>query len=159
MTEEQKEEVNLYDRWIQSKEYKILRQYAGQSIENVPEEYREKIATLREHGIEPRQQQKQEKATYEQVIEFLETHGRIMRCLIGKNGKVLTRKEMTEEQKEELNLYANWYNSKEYKILQEYAGQPIENVPEEYREKIAILRKYRIEPRQSKKGKNQYMNK
>ena len=157
MTEEQKEEVNLYDRWIQSKEYKILRQYAGQSIENVPEEYREKIATLREHGIEPRQQQKQEKATYEQVIEFLETHGRIMRCLIGKNGKVLTRKEMTEEQKEELNLYANWYNSKEYKILQEYAGQPIENVPEEYREKIATLRKHGIEPKQQRKITSQQL--
>ena len=80
-----------------------------------------------------------------------------MRGSIGKNGKVLTRKEMTEEQKEELNLYANWYNSKEYKILQEYAGQPIENVPEEYREKIETLRKHGIEPKQQRKITSQQL--
>ena len=151
MTEEQKEEVNLYDRWIQSKEYKILRQYAEQSIENVPEEYREKIATLREYGIEPRQQQKQEKTTYEQVIEFIETHGRIMKSAFLEKGKALTKEKMTEEQNKEVNLHAMWRRTKEYKILQEYAGQPIGDVPEEYREKIAILRKYRIEPRQRQK--------
>ncbi len=159
MTEEQKKEVNLYSRWKQSKEYKILQEYAGQPIENLPEEYREKIATLRKYGLEPSPRQKKEKPIYEQVVEFIETHGRIMRGLIGKNGKVLTRKEMTEEQKEEVNLYANWYNSKEYKILQEYAGQPIENVPEEYREKIETLRKHGIEPKQHRKITSQELAK
>ena len=159
MTEEQKEELNLYQRWRRTNEYKILQEYAGQPIENVPEEYREKIGILRKYRIEPRQRQKKEKSIYEQVIEFIETHGRIMRGLIGKNGKVLTRKEMTEEQKEEVNLYANWYNSKEYKILQEYAGQPIENVPEEYREKIETLRKHGIEPKQHRKITSQELAK
>ena len=157
MTEEQKEELNLYQRWRRTNEYKILQEYAGQPIENVPEEYREKIGILRKYRIEPRQRQKKEKSIYEQVIEFIETHGRIMRGSIGKNGKVLTRKEMTEEQKEELNLYANWYNSKEYKILREYAGQPIENVPKEYREKIETLRKHGIEPKQQRKITSQQL--
>ena len=146
MTEEQKKEAKLCKRWHISDEYKILQEYAGQPIENVPEEYREKIATLRDHGLEPK------KTTYEQVIEFIEANGRIMKGAFsekGENGKRknLTVDQMTEEQKEEVNLYSKWMKSNEYKILQEYAGQPIENVPEEYREKIATLRQYGIKPK------------
>ena len=47
------------------------------------------------------------KSIYEQVIDFIEIHGRIMRGAIGKNGEVLTREEMTKEQKKEVKLYAN----------------------------------------------------
>ena len=146
MTEEQKKEAKLCKRWYISDEYKILQEYAGQPIENVPEEYREKIATLRDHGLEPK------KTTYEQVIEFIEANGRIMKAAFsekGENGKRknLTVDQMTEEQKEEVNLYNRWIYSDEYKILQEYVGKPIENVPEEYREKIATLRQYGIEPK------------
>ena len=146
MSEEQKEEVNLYARWNNSDEYKILKKYAGQPIENVPEEYKEKIETLRQYGLG------QEKPIYEQVIEFLATNGRIMQGGFYEKGedgksKKLTADEMSEEQKEEVNLYARWNNSDEYKILKKYAGQPIERVPEEYREKIATLRQYGIEPK------------
>ena len=56
------------------------------------------------------------------------------------NGRSLKADEMTEEQRAEVNLYARWRISKECKILEEYAGKPIEEVPEEYREKIAKLR-------------------
>lgn len=70
-----------------------------------------------------------------------------MKTVFFKDGKQLTRDQLTEEQREEANLYARWWKSEEYKILQEYAGQPIERVPEEYREKIATLRNYGIEPR------------
>ena len=146
MSEEQKEEVNLYDRWNNSDEYKILKKYAGQPIENVPEEYRKKIATLRQYALE------QEKPIYEQVIEFFKKYGRIMKGSFyekGEDGKIkkLTRGQISEEQKEEASLYDRWQNSDEYKILQEYIGQPIERVPEEYREKIATLRQYGIEPK------------
>ena len=157
MTEEQKEEVNLYSRWRQSEEYKILQEYAGQPIENVPDEYREKIATLRKYGIQPRQ--KHEKSTYEQVIGFIETYGRQMKSEFKEAGKRIKNKEMTEEQKKEVNLYSRWKQSKEYKILQEYAGQPIENLPEEYREKIATLRKYGLEPKQHRKITSQELAK
>ena len=96
---------------------------------------------MRKYGLEP------EKPIYEQVIEFIETHGRIMKSNFHEKGedgksKQLTRDQMTEEQKEEVKLYARWWNSNEYKILQEYAGQPIANVPEEYREKVETLRQY-----------------
>ena len=138
MTKEQKEEVNLYDRWRNSREKKILEEYTGKPIKEVPEEYREKIARLRNYGLG-----KEEKTTYEEVIEFLETHdGQLMRGSISQEGKQLTRRKMTEEQNEETNLYARWINSKERKILEEYAGKSIEEVPEEYREKIEGLRSY-----------------
>ena len=135
-TEEEKEKENkLYRKWMRSKERKILDEYAGQQIENIPEEYRNKIAKLREFGFG--------KTTYEEVIEFLESHnGEIMKGNWEVNGKFLKRNEITEEQKNEQNLYARWRYSKERKILNEYAGQPIENVPEEYRNKIAKLREF-----------------
>ena len=138
ITREQQEEVNLYQRWARSEERKILEEYAGQPIENVPEEFREKIARLRKFGLG-----KKEKTLYEQVIEFLETHnGKLMQGSFRENGKQLTVSELTQEQQEERNLYSRWKNSREREILAEYAGQPIENVPEEYREKIARLREF-----------------
>ena len=132
MTKEKQEEIKLYTRWNNCEEKKILEEYAGEPIENVPEEYREKIARLREYGLGTKV-----KTTYEKVIEFLEAHeGKIMRSAISKNGKPIKIEQMTEEEQEEVRLYARWNNCEEKKILEEYAGHSIENVPEEYREKI-----------------------
>jgi len=144
MTPEQVEEIRLYGRWIKSIEREVLDEYAGKSIEEVPEEYREKIGKLRERIIK-------EKTTYEKVIEFLETHGgKLMNSKISENGKNLKRKEMTPEQHEEVKLYQRWFKSDERKILDEYAGKPIEEVPEEYREKIAKLRKFGLGMKKSR---------
>ena len=52
---------------------------------------------------------------------------------------------MTEEQKYERNLYANWRNSSECKALEACKGIPLDELPpeyEQYREEIATLRKY-----------------
>ncbi|MDO5555959.1 MAG: hypothetical protein Q4G09_04840 [Clostridia bacterium] len=147
MTEEQQEEVTLYSRWRYSKEREILKEYAGEPIEEVPEEYREKIALLRKFGL-----RKKEKAVYEQVIDFLKSHnGILMRgTFFNNNNKRLKKDEMTEEQQEEVTLYSRWRYSKEREILKEYAGEPIEEVPEEYREKIALLRKFGLGMKRSK---------
>ena len=51
MTKEEREESRLYDKWRRTEEKKIFEEYSGQSLENVPEEYREKIAKLRTYGI------------------------------------------------------------------------------------------------------------
>lgn len=56
------------------------------------------------------------------------------------NGKHKTIAEMTEQEKDEIRLRNRWEKSKIRKILDKYAGRPIEEVPEEYREKIAKLR-------------------
>ena len=134
--EQTKKEKSLYNRWRKSNEIKILNKYEGKPIEEVPEEYRERIRVLREYGLGLK-----EKTIYEQIIEWLELNeGKLPRMSICKNGEYLKRAEMTEEEKEECNLRDRWYNCKERKILDEYAGRPIEEVPEEYREKIAKLR-------------------
>ncbi len=145
MTKEESKEINLYQRWLRSIERNILKQYVGQPIENVPEEYREKIAKLRSFDLEMK---RETRSLYEQVIEFLETHdGRLMRSNIYINGIALGKSELTEEERIERNLYQMWTCSIERKLLNQYAGQPIENVPEEYREKIAKLRCFNLEIR------------
>lgn len=113
----------------------MLEEYAEQPIENVPEEYRNKIARLREYGLG--------KTTYKEVIDFLKSHdGKMMRRDISNDGKKLTSDEMTKEERKEVDLYSEWVKSKERKILIKYAGQSIGQVPEEYRDKIAELREF-----------------
>ena len=136
LTEEQLEEKRLYSRWFESKEKKVLDEYEGRPIEEVPKKFREKIATLREYGLGI-----QEKSAYEQIVEWLETHdGKMPRSAICIKGKFLAVEEMTEDERKEKKLYGRWRIAQENKILEEYAGRPIEEVPEEYREKIAKLR-------------------
>ena len=77
-------------------------------------------------------------------MKFAEENERIPKRI---NKKAL---EMTKEEKEEYSLYNKWCKTEEKKTLKEYAGQPLENVPEEYREKIAKLRSYGIGINQSK---------
>ena len=159
MTKEQIDEVNLCQRWNKSKEKEILEQYIGKSIDSIPEGYRETIQILRSFGIGL-----PEKTTYEKVIDFLYKHGHLMQSSFSQDGVKLLRKDMTEEQIEEVNLRQRWIASKEKTVLDEYAGQPIENVPEEYREKIAKLRQFGlgIKPsklRQAKKQRDDAKNK
>ena len=128
MTEKEKKEVKLYDRWSKSEEKKVLEEYAEKQIEKVPEEYKEKIAKLREFGLGMK-----EKTTYEEVIEWLEMHeGKMMRSAIYKNGKYLKIEEITEEEREEVNLYARWRRCVERNILEKYNGRTIEEIPKKY---------------------------
>ncbi len=136
MNEEEKQEEKLYKRWYKSEERQILDDYKEMSIDEVPEEYREKIKTLRSYGLGI--------TTYEEMIHWLETHnGKKPRTSITKNGKWTTKEELTDEESEEINLSARWSRSKEYEIVENYAELPIEEVPKEYREKVKILRQYR----------------
>ena len=136
LTEEESYEVKLRRRWYDSKEYKVFTDYKEQPIENVPEEYREKIAMLR--GLI-----KEKKTPYEELIEWLETHnGQMPQSCFSENGKQKNTSELSEDEKYQRNLMNNWRNTEEYKLLIQYTGQPIEDVPEEYREKISVLRAY-----------------
>ena len=100
----------------------------------MPEQYREKIAKLRSYGLG-----EEEKTTYEEVIEFLETHeGQLMCGCFVIDGKQISRREMTEEQREEVNLYSMWRktdeknthqcaNARSGRIYHKYAGRSLEN--------------------------------
>ena len=80
-----------------------------------------------------------------------------MQSSFTRDGKNIKVGEMTQEQRNEVNLYSRWKSSMERKILEEYAGRPIEEVPEEYREKIARLREFGlgITPSKLRKAKQQ----
>ena len=52
LTDEEKEELHLYQRWRISEERKMLKNYKEKAIEEVPKEYRYKIQKLRELGLE-----------------------------------------------------------------------------------------------------------
>ena len=139
MNEEEQYERNLYSRWLISPEWKIFKEFANKPIEEVPEEYRDKISRLRSLISK-------KESTYDKLIEWLEKHN-------GNMPKGMTRKRINElsiKEKNERNLYHNWLNTSEKKILDEYAGRPIEEVPEEYRDKIAQLREFGLGLKASK---------
>ena len=73
-----------------------------------------------------------------------------MRASICQGGKILTKEGMTKEQIEEVNLYGRWKRTEEKRILEEYAGKPIEEVPEEHSDKIARLREFGLGMKKSK---------
>ena len=150
MTKEEKEEDSLYNKWFRTEEKKIVDRYAGIDKQEIPEDFRELVQTIRnfgyglQSGLTP----------YEEVMKFAEENGRMPKSIKKKAS------EMTKEEKEEFSLYQKWLRTEEKKILKEYAGQSLENMPEEYREKIAKLRSYGIGINQSKlaQAKNQRDN-
>ena len=150
MTKEEKKEDSLYNKWFRTEEKKIVDRYAGIDKQEIPEDFRELVQTIRnfgyglQSGLTP----------YEEVMKFAEENGRMPKSIKKKAS------EMTKEEKEEFSLYQKWLRTEEKKILKEYAEQSLENVPEEYREKIAKLRSYGIGINQSKliQAKNQRDN-
>ena len=117
----------------------MLEKYAGKSIEEVPEEYREFIRQMREYGYGAKAITLQG-----QMVEFIECNQgkRLPQKDIYRDGKKLKRKEMTPKEDYESRLRGRWNNSEEKKILKEYTGKPIEEVPEEYREFIEKMREF-----------------
>lgn len=120
MTPDEQYEYNLAYRWGRTPECKAFMACSGISIENLPleyEPYKEKIVILRSYGLTVKK--RNEKTTYEELIEWLEQHnGKMPRKPIKRDGKILKVSEMTEEEKFEKRLSANWKNATEYKVLQ-----------------------------------------
>lgn len=68
-------------------------------------------------------------------------YGKRPRPYFKENGQRLSALQTTDEQKKELSLSQKWKMSDLKKVLDEYAEQPIEKIPEEWQEKIEALRK------------------
>ena len=151
LTVEEHKEVTLRYRWLESIYRKLLIEYKGKKIEEVPEEYREKIGLLRTFGLDKKITVRGN--TYEEIIEWLKTHnGTFPRSAIhssqksgtkfvdGKQRTVKLFKYMTDEERYEISLSHRWFKSKEREIFFEYRDKDISEVPEEYRQKIKLLR-------------------
>lgn len=135
LTDEEKDEMHLYQRWRISEERKMLKKYKGKEVEEVPKEYRYKIRKLRELGLE-------EKTTYEEIVEYLEQNGREPKQNFSGKGKTILMKDLSEEEQYEKRLAKRWAYSPEKKVLDEYAERDIQEVPEQYREQVATLRSF-----------------
>ena len=98
LSEEERYERNLYNKWLRSKEKKILDEYAGVPLSEFPKElaeYVDKIDLLRSYGLGIKK-----RSAYEEVIEWLETHdGQMPISQIHKNNKRVKVADITEEQK------------------------------------------------------------
>ena len=49
-TEKESEEDSLYEKWRKSEEKKIVDRYAGMKLEEIPEEHRKLVQTIRNYG-------------------------------------------------------------------------------------------------------------
>ena len=81
---------------------------------------------------------------FEEMKAWLEdgNYGKLPRSYFIVNGQRLSALQTTDEQKKESSLSQKWNLSNLKKVLDDYAGQPIEEIPEEWREKILVLRSY-----------------
>ena len=139
-TKEENDEVNLYRRWNISTEKQKLELYVGKKIEEIPEEDREMVITLREYGLGLN------KRPSEEIIEWLETHnGKMPRPSIYRDGQIIPVDKQTEEENDEVNLRTRWNRSIEKQKLESYIGKKIEEIPEEDREMVATLRMYDVD--------------
>ena len=134
MTEKENEEHNLYQKWLRTEEKKIVDRYAEIDIEEIPEEHRELVQTIRNYGYLVRQQRGL--ITFEEIMKFAEENGRMPKRLRKKAS------EMTKEEKEEESLYKKWLKTEEKKIVDGYAGIDLEKIPEEDRELVQTIRNY-----------------
>ena len=134
LSEKEKEESSLARKWYKTKERKIVDRYFGKKLEDIPEEDRELVETIRNYGYLGKKQS--ELTPFEEVIKFAEENGRIP----NKIKKELS--ERTEKEKEENSLYRKWIETKEKKIVDRYAGKKLEEISEENRELVQMIRNY-----------------
>ena len=83
--------------------------------------------------------------TYEQIVDWLETHdGKMPQGNLKQNGLYIKMENLEEERLDEVRLYGRWLNCPERKMLDKYIGVEIEDIPEldEMKEKIQKLRSY-----------------
>ena len=132
MTKEEKEELSLYQKWLRAEEKKIVYRYAGIKLEEIPEENRELVQTIRNYGYGLQSGL----TSFEEIIKFAEENGRIPKEIRKKTS------ERTEKEKEENSLYSKWIGTEERKIVDRYIGKKLEEIPEEDRELVELIRKY-----------------
>ena len=124
------EEFDLACEWKKSPERKLLMNYKGVKIEDIPEEYQNMIQTLRSFGLGV---DGKTVDIAEEFVNFYKTYGRVPRKI--KDGKTLTKEEQTERR-----LYNYWCACKENKLLEQYVSMELSQIPKEHRDMVEKLR-------------------
>lgn len=143
ITEEKKEELK-YGRWWADYpiERQIYEKYLNIEEEKIPEKYRKFIKKMKEILLA------KNKITIEKYLEWIKNHKyeitgihRKPRSTITRNGKQLKLKELTSEEKIEIELGKWWIiDIKERAIFEKYCYEKLENIPKENREMIEIIK-------------------
>lgn len=124
------EEFDLFYEWKKSPERKLLMENKGIKIEDIPEEYRDMIRTLRSFGLGV---DGKTVDIVEEFVNFYKVYGRVPRR--GKDGKASTKEEQIEKR-----LYGYWCTCKENKLLEEYILKELDDIPEEHKAMVEKLR-------------------
>ena len=108
------------------------------------------------------QEKKKEKEqwVYENLIQWLRTHeGKMPSTYFFKDGQWLHwNDQLTEDNLFEKKLYNSWVRSDLRKLMIKYDGVKIDDIPEEYRDKISMLREYGVKVNQNKSKKASKVN-
>ncbi len=123
-------EFDLAYEWKKSPERKLLMEYKGVKIEDIPKEYQDMIRNLRSFGLGV---DSKTVDIVEEFVNFYNIYGRAPRR--GKDGKPSTKEEQIEKR-----LYMYWCTCKENKLLEEYVSMELEDIPEEHRAMVKKLR-------------------
>ncbi len=142
LTDEQKEERNIYTTWVNSSVHYLLLKYNGQDISNVPEEYRETIGKIRKLYAEI--DKKTELDLMNKYISFIEKNGRKPRKDFYETGTRIIKQNLTDEEIAELNLYRKTFKKGIAKKIERLNVENLDDIPEEYREAISKLRKIKL---------------
>ena len=124
------------------------------SIDNIPEEfekYKEFIEKHRKYDQEKEDKLKKikdekEECLYKDLVEWLRNHnGKMPNNYFYRDGECLHWvDQLTDKELSERNLYTRWLKSKLRNLMIRYEEVPLEDIPEEYREKIENIRNLKI---------------
>lgn len=154
MTDEESYEVKLAKLIRSTNEYKAYIQTCNFEIQNLPDEFKQYITfieKLRKYDSEKNgkmQEKKKEKEqwVYENLIQWLKSHeGKMPSTYFYRDGQWLHwNDQLTENELFEKKLYNVWVKSNLRKLMIQFDGVNLNDIPKEYREKIETLRKYGV---------------
>ena len=136
------EETSLRKAWDKSEEKRIYMECRNKKLSSIPPEHREMVIKLKEFNVG-----KVQKDVYEEIVAWLEKHGTLprgeIRAVAGDGSKkTKSRYEYTKSERIEVNLRSRWNTSDLKDMLDSCVGVPEEEIDEEYRDKIKVLRGY-----------------
>ncbi|MDR0978559.1 MAG: DEAD/DEAH box helicase family protein [Lachnospiraceae bacterium] len=145
LSEKEKEEHELYVLWLQSEEFQILKEYAGQDIEKVPLKYREFVEIMRDYGFGT-EAKEVKKTILEEMINFVETNNYKMPNSYGEfmYANSLKSDELSDKQIEEAKLYQKWYRTPIRKEVELLLDKEPEEIPQQYQQIVSVLKKVQI---------------
>lgn len=123
-------EVQKLANWLNRQKMKLLKQYEGKELEEIPEVDREKVKLLQEIGIEYESQDERWNSNYEKLLILKKEKGKLPSS-------------MSEDI--ETRILGRWIVAQRQNLLKQYIGIELEEIPESDREKVKLLREIGVE--------------